>query len=120
MLVEKVHNEIRYTLSNQNLQVGDEVFPIAHGRCLDGGGWILHGFAWEDYVSGFPSDPHTILDLKNSDYKPEQVHTDHGTGPIEMYYKVIKMEKYQVVTHGRYSTMEWVEIPITRTASKSQ
>jgi hypothetical protein len=113
MVVEEVHNEIRYTLSNDNLQPNDKVFPIASGRCLDGGGWILHGFDFRDFISGFPDEPHTILDLKNSDYKPEEVHTDHGYGPVEIYYKVIKMEKYRVVTYGRYSTMEWVEIPIT-------
>lgn len=50
MLIEKVHNEIRYTLSNENLKVGDKVFPIASGRCL-----VAHALNkpifFEDYIN---------------------------------------------------------------------
>ena len=28
MKIETVHNDIRYTLSNDNLKVGDSVYPI--------------------------------------------------------------------------------------------
>lgn len=49
MTTEHVYNGIRYTFSNENLKVGDKVYPIAHGRVLDTekGGWILHNF---DYM----------------------------------------------------------------------
>ena len=104
MKVEKVLNGIRYTLSNQNLQVGDKVYPIARGRCLDNGGWILHEIEFESkYVeglntSGFPDEPHTILDLKHSkDYKPYEVRTDMGYSPIECYFKIIKKEKQEKI-----------------------
>lgn len=111
MLVETVHNGIRYTLSNDNLQKDDKVFPIARGRCLDDGGWILHGFDYRDFMSGFPDEPHIILDLHYSNYKPEEIRTDHGFGPIESYYKIVKKE-HQIVERpeAMFKTHKWVEI----------
>jgi len=92
MRIEKVHNKIRYTLSNNNLEVGDKVFPIANGRVLPDGSWILHNYDFRDFMSGFPDEPHIIKDLAHSKYKPYQVHTSHGYGPIETYYKIAKQE----------------------------
>ena len=109
MLVETVKNGIRYTLSNENLEVGDKVFPIGRGRCLDGGGWILHNIAFEEYM-GFPYDFHTIMDLKHSDYKPYEVKTDKGYSPIESYYKIIKKETQGTNDTGLFVTYDWVEI----------
>lgn len=114
MKVEKVHNNLRYTLSNENLKEGDKVFPIANGRCLDNGGWILHDFDFRDFVSGFPDEPHTIIDLNYDNGrqgKPYEVRTDKGYSPIECYYKIVKIEK-QIKIHdsifgGRY---DWLEI----------
>lgn len=108
MKVEKVYNNIRYTLSNNNLQVGDEVYPIAKGRCLDNKDWILHEIEFESkYVeglntSGFPDEPHIILDLKYSDYKPYEVKTNMGYSPREVYYKIIKRETQE--------NNKWIEI----------
>jgi hypothetical protein len=99
MVIEHYHNKLRYTLSNDNLKVGDLVYPIAEGRCLDDGGWILHNFDFRDFCSGFPDEPHTILNLNYSTYKPEEVRTSHGFGPIEMYYKIIKVEERIVEYH---------------------
>jgi hypothetical protein len=112
MKIEKVHNGIRYTLSNENLAVGDKVYPIAWGRCLDGGDWIFHELNFNNACSGFPDEPHTILDLHYSDYKPEQIRTDMGYSPIECYYKIIKMEKHEEYMTGRWKSYRWVEIPI--------
>ena len=112
MKVEKVHNKIRYTLSNENLAVGDKVYPIARGRCLDDGGWIFHEISFGNAWTGFPDEPHTILDLQYSKYKPEQVRTDFGYSPIECYYKIIKMEKHEEFMTGIFKTYRWVEIPI--------
>jgi hypothetical protein len=89
--------------------------------CL--GGWILHEIEFEsrhfkDFVpSGFPDEQHTILDLKHSDYKPYQIRTDQGYGPIEKYYKIIKKEEkiveYREIGDLKMATKnEWVEIPI--------
>jgi len=121
MKVEKVLNGIRYTLSNQNLQVGDKVYPIARGRCLDNGEWILHEIEFESkYVeglnrSGFPDEPHTILDLEHSkDYKPYEVRTDMGYSPIECYFKIIKKEKQEKIDKSTkkflFTETKWVEI----------
>lgn len=96
MRIEKIHDGIRYTLTNDNLKVGDEVFPIARGRCLDDGSWILSNFDFRDFMSGFPDKPHIIEDL---DYdngrqgKAYQVRTNNGYSPIECYYKIIKTEE---------------------------
>ena len=111
MIIEKVHNEIRYTLSNENLKVGDKVFPIANGRCLDNRGWILHDFDFRDFMSGFPDEPHTIESLKYSTYKPYEVKTDMGFSPKECYYKVIKMEEKIKVSESIFGgRKEWVEV----------
>lgn len=113
MKVEKVYNGIRYTLSNENLAVGDKVYPIARGRCLDDGSWILHEINFGNAWTGFPEEPHTILDLKYSaDYKPYEVRTDMGYSPIECYYKIIKMEKHEEYMRGIFKSYKWVEIPI--------
>lgn len=103
MKIEKYHNGIRYTLSNENLQVNDKVFPIANGRCTEDGGWILHNFDFRD----FPNDPHTILDLNHSDYKPYEVRTDYGYSPIESYFKIIKKEKKE---KSPFTETKWIEI----------
>lgn len=84
MAIEKVYNGIRYTLSNDNLKVGDKVYSIARGRCLDNGDWILHEIGFESKfvkglnTSGFPDEPHTIINLHYSDYKPYEVQIDKG------------------------------------------
>jgi hypothetical protein len=93
MEIEQTHNKIRYTLSNENLKVTDEVFPIGRGRIKDDGTFILRELDYRDFMCGFPDNPHTILDLRHSDYKPYEIRTDHGYSPIECYYKIIKKEK---------------------------
>ena len=110
MKVEHMHEGVRYTLSNENLKVKDKVYPIAWGRCLDDGSWILHKLDFNECCSGFPDDPHTILDLNYSKSKPEQVRTDFGYSPIECYYKIIKAE-IQIKENGkRFSRSVWTEI----------
>jgi len=112
MKVEKVHGEIRYTLSNEDLKESDKVFPIAHGRCLGGDEWILHNFDFRDFMSGFPNEPHIILNLKyDASYKPYEIRTNHGYSPRECYYKIIKREKQVEVIRGSlFKSYEWVEI----------
>lgn len=67
--------------SNENLKVGDQVFPIYTP--------YDKSFCFFDYASGFPDEPHTIEELKRSDYKPYETRTSHGYGPEEMYFKII-------------------------------
>jgi hypothetical protein len=118
MKIEKVHEKIRYTLSNENLKVGDEVYPIARGRCLDDGGWILHELDFRDFMSGFPNEPHIIEDLNYDNGrqgKPYQVRTDKGYSPIECYYKIIKLEEHIKVKDSMFGgSYEWVEIDTSK------
>lgn len=91
-----MHNGIRYTLSNENLNLSDKVYPIAKGRITDGNVFILHNFDFRDFMSGFPDEPHTILDLNyfnGKQGKAYEVRTDMGYSSIESYYKIIKKEK---------------------------
>lgn len=111
MKVETVHNDIRYTLTNEGLQNGDRVYPIANGRVLDDGSWIFHKLDYSYHASGFPDDPHTIINLKHDSYKPYEVRTNKGYSPIECYFKIIKKEK-QIETEvtDRFKTYKWEEI----------
>lgn len=108
MIIEKIVNKIRYTLSNDNLHVGDKVFPIGRGRCTDNGEWIFHELDFNHIMTDFPNDPHKILDLEYSEYKLHSVRTDHGYSPIESYYKVIRMEREV----PKLLTFDWIEIQI--------
>lgn len=102
MIVETIRNEIRYTLTNEGISVGDVVFPLAQGRCTEDGGWVLHEI---DYAS-MKNTPHTILNLSySSDSKPYEVQTDKGFGPVETYFKIIKREFKQSVF-----PFEWIQI----------
>lgn len=85
-----------YIFTNEGLKEGDKVFPIVRGRVIDGefyysdiilvNGMISTSF---DYCTGFPKEPHTIVDLKyDESYKSYEVRTDHGYGPVESYFKI--------------------------------
>ena len=106
MVVEKVHKGIRYTLSNDGLKTGDSVFPIARGRATDKG-WILSDFRYEDYSTGFPEMPHTIVELYHSKYRPYEVKTNYGFGVKEMYYKVVKKEHQVEYQSGIFKSYKW-------------
>lgn len=112
MIIEHIHNKIRYTLSNEGLKVGDNVYPIANGRTTDDGSWILHNLDYRDFTSGFPDEPHTILDLHHSDYKPYEVRTKQGFGPIEKYYRIIKREEQVDCRRegAMFSSWKWIII----------
>jgi ribosomal protein S27AE len=96
MIVIHIHNGIKYFLSNENLKKNDLVFPLTYGKCENDGTYTIYSIDFDKVSSSFPDDPHKILTTKYSDYKPYQVHTSHGYGPIEMYFKIIKTEKVRV------------------------
>lgn len=106
MKIEKIYKNIRYILSNENLMEGDKVYPIAKGRISDNEEFIFHNFDFRDFMSGFPEEPHLIKNLEHSPYKPYQISTDHGYGPIESYFKIIKKEKK--IT-GKFGGGTWIE-----------
>jgi hypothetical protein len=90
--------------SNEDLKEGDEVFPIVESRLVNGE-WYLTGLRLKDgmcsdekqYCTGFPNDSHKIINLSYSDYRPYEVRTNHGYGPIESYFKVINIVKRERV-----------------------
>jgi len=110
MKIEKVHNNVRYTLSNKKLKISDKVFPIGKGRVVDNNTWVLHDLDFT--ISEFPKEPHTILDLNNSMAKPYEIKTDYGYGPIESYYKIVKIEKQieKINKLKKLVSFEWIEI----------
>jgi len=110
MKIETIHNNIRYTLSNDNLNVDDNVYPIGNGRVDDDNEYIYHGFDFSKYMSGFPDDPHIIKSLNYSKYKPYEVQTDKGWSSKESYFKIIKKEKQVDNSMGRIKSFKWVEI----------
>jgi hypothetical protein len=114
MNIEHVFDKVRYTLTNECLKVGDKVYPIARGRCLDDDGWVLHDLDYRDFMSGFPYEPHTIEDLNydnGKQGKAYQVRTDMGFSPIECYYKIIKKEQKKLVKEHIFGgSYEWAEI----------
>lgn len=108
MKVERVHDGIRYTLSNECLHHGDEVYPVAQGRQTENG-WIIHNFDFRDFMSGFPTDPHIIKSFDNSLSKEKIINTNKGYSFSECYYKIIKCEKQVKENQNPYSRYVWVE-----------
>jgi len=110
MKIETIHDNIRYTLSNDNLKVGDKVYAIGRGRIVDNKEFILHKLDFRDFMSGFPDDPDTIKNLNYSSLKPYEVHTDKGWSSKESYFKIIKKEKQVDNNMGRIKSSKWIEI----------
>jgi len=88
MIIQHTYRGIDYILTNENLKEGDKVFPISRGRSY-GDTHIHYEYDFRDFMCGFPNEPHTIVNIKYSTYKPYEVNTDHGFGPREMYYKIV-------------------------------
>jgi len=77
-----------HLLTNDDLQVGDKVYPIGRGYCKDD----VFYFCQIDHnpvSSGWPDSPHRIESLNHSESKPYQVRTSRGYGPCESYFKLI-------------------------------
>jgi hypothetical protein len=87
-----------YIFSNEGLAVGDQVFPIVDSQLI-GSVWCLTGLRLrsgmqsdeKEYCTGFPNDPHTILNLNHSDDRSHEVRTTHGYGPVEGYFRLVKV-----------------------------
>jgi hypothetical protein len=110
MKVEKVHEGIRYTLSNEGLKEGDEVYPVADGRQTENDGWIIHNFDFRGFASGFPDEPHIVKGF-DSTPKEKTIRTNKGYSFSECYYKIIKCEKQVKVSDSMFGGFyEWVEI----------
>jgi hypothetical protein len=110
MKVERVHDKIRYTLSNEGLKEGDEVYPVAQGRQTKNDGWIIHNFDFRDFMSGFPAEPHIIKSFDNRHSKEMIINTNKGYSFSECYYKIIKCEKQIKDGDIPFAMYTWVEI----------
>jgi hypothetical protein len=110
MKIETHYNSIRYTLSNDDLSVGDEVYYMARGRIDDDNEFILNQLEFSKHISGFPDDPAIIENLNYSSFKPYEVKTNKGWSSKEAYFKIIKKEKQVDDSYGRIKTTKWVEI----------
>lgn len=105
MIIQHTYKNIDYILSNENLKVDDKVYPISCGRTA-GNIHIHYEYDFRDFMCGFPNEPHIIEDMKYSEnYKPYEIRTDHGYGPLEMYYKIIvSLNKSDYVVDRRLDT----------------
>lgn len=111
MKIEEHFEGFRIRLSNENLIVGDEVYPIARGRHLDDGTFLLHELDFRDFMSGFPHEPH-VVESFYSDGKNDccdNIRTNHGYSPAIVYFKIIKIEKQIELPSKFFRRFEWIE-----------
>lgn len=74
-----------YFFTNENLKVGDRVWPLLTGY-TPLGQFYATGIEPDRFL---PAEAHTIQDLNHSETKGYEVRTDYGYGPVECYFKLI-------------------------------
>jgi hypothetical protein len=87
-------------LTNENIRIGDQVFPCISGYHTGNKFYIMDVDATEvltnpEYVlacTGWPSQPHTVEKFYHDDCGLLHISTDKGCSPSEVYFKVIKPE----------------------------
>lgn len=78
-----------YVFDNAGIQAGDKVYPVNHWIIKDG--VVFHTELIDKEMFGYLiQDPHTIVNLHYSNYKPYEVETTHGFSPVEAYFKLIE------------------------------
>lgn len=77
-----------HLLTNVGIEVGDRVFPLTMGY-NDGQVYYVMSIETSKACSGWPDEPHIVLDLDYGRTKSYQVQTDKGYGPRESYFKLI-------------------------------
>ncbi len=97
---------ISYVLTNEGIVNGDKVFPISEGTVKSDGTYEHNSFDYRGFMSGFPYEPHVMIDVKHSDYKPYQSRTSHGFGPIEKYFKIKSKEPINKPEEGSIQPKE--------------
>lgn len=86
-----------HSFINENLEVGDEVFPFLDTYHPRGEGelyitdlrfeFVNGKFHTSEAVTGWPGNPHTVLEFFD-DYGVTYIKTDKGRGPAEAYFKL--------------------------------
>ena len=106
MLIEKIMDGIRYRLTNENIQVGDTVWPIGQGRHVEFGVWLLHELEWSTFDL---SAPHIVQGIKGS-----TIETQRGYSHVGVYFKIILVEEQIRIDEpfSRFPRYEWVPIEI--------
>ena len=94
MIVSHKYKNKLYVLSNDDLNIGDETFPISLGIIDDMRKTYNHkSFQFGETLTGFPYLPHIIANLHYSNVKSYEIQTNRGYGPIEKYFKVISVNE---------------------------
>jgi hypothetical protein len=76
--------------SNENIKVDDLVYPLVWSHVVGNDVYvtsILSLEAEDAGMTGWPDNPHKIINLNHTDYMPYKIHTDHGGGPEGHYFK---------------------------------
>lgn len=102
MKVEHYIDGCRFILSNENLQIGDKVFPLIGGRFVDGE-MFFHSI---DFPEDF-SEPHTITSISK-----EYIYTSHGYSHPPRYFKIIKVEQQIKDDSGWFVKWYWEDVPL--------
>jgi len=82
--------------SNEDIQVGDPVFHLAHFYCPDGKNVYITDIRKDlcPAVTGWPDNPAIVEDLHyNKKDKIEEVRTSHGYSPKVGCFKYMGMRK---------------------------
>jgi len=95
-----IGNGGHHKLTNEGIRVGDQVFPCISGYQIDDRFYImqidttrhLHNPETMLACTGWPSEPHTVVEFYNDDRGLRHIRTDKGHSPAEVYFKVIKEE----------------------------
>lgn len=105
MKKSKTYLNKKYTLSNEEeIKVGDKVFPISYGAGGHMGEPYQHiGWDFNEIRSGFPDNPHIVTEIKKScdccGNKDSDgfvtIFTDRGHAIKEIYFKIKDIKKIE-------------------------
>lgn len=91
-----------YTFTNEDLKIGDKVFPLVHGWSHNGEWYLTDIAVWHDEdpenilaCTGWSEkeeerEYHTIKDIVKYPNEPLRIITDRGYSPAQCYFKEIK------------------------------
>ena len=83
------HEDEWHFFSNEDIGVGDEVFPVVDCYTHNGVEYVTGINKLEDHhMHGFPDEPHTIKRIEEG-----RVYTDRGYSPSIAYFKYLGTDK---------------------------
>jgi len=104
MKIELYKDSVRYQFTNEDIKVGDIVYPIGQGRSTDNG-WYLHSLNFSEFD---PDNPHIVGRI--DDY----IRTQKGYSHKGVYFKLIGKQEQRETTRkdSRFKSWNWFDIPI--------